>query len=291
MKISIIIPVYNVAQHLPKCLESILTQGLVDYEVILINDGSYDNSQAICKEWCSKSPAFRLINHDKNQGLSAARNTGIKEAKGEVITFVDSDDYLAQGTLSACLEEMEDADVLEYPIMVDHLSAKEYPFHPIEGTYDFQTWMKRDGYTHCYACNKLFKRSLWGDTTFPIGRYYEDIFTIPYVLQRATKIRGTKHGMYYYCKRDGSISNTPKLRALSDYVEALVQLQKLPENQQNFALYLRSLNAQLSYHQHGGKEKIVPHRPLPLSFILSPNLTLHQRIKALWFRLTYRPRT
>ncbi|MBQ1633374.1 MAG: glycosyltransferase family 2 protein, partial [Bacteroidaceae bacterium] len=156
---------------------------------------------------------------------------------------------------------------------------------------DFQTWMKRDGYTHCYACNKLFKRSLWGDTMFPIGRYYEDIFTIPYVLQRATKIRGTKHGMYYYCKRDGSISNTPKLNALSDYVEALVQLQELPENQQNFALYLRSLNAQLSYHQHGGKEKIVPHRPLPLSFILSSHLTLHQRIKALWFRLTYHPRT
>lgn len=289
MRISIIIPVYNVAQHLPKCLESILNQGLEDYEVILINDASHDNSLAICNEWCRENSSFRLINHDKNQGLSAARNTGIKEAKGELVTFVDSDDYLEKGTLSACLEQMEDSDVLEYPIMVDHLSSKEFPFYPIEGTYDFQTWMKRDGYTHCYACNKVFRRSLWGETKFPTGRYYEDIFTIPYVLKRARKIRGIKEGMYYYCKRDGSISNTPRTNALYDYVEALVQLQSLPENQQNHALYLRSLNAQLSYRKYGGDKNIVPHRLLPFSFILSSGLTLHQRLKALWFRLTYRP--
>lgn len=289
MRISIIIPVYNVAQHLPKCLESILNQGLEDYELILINDASHDNSLAICNEWCSENSSFRLINHDKNQGLSAARNTGIKEAKGELVTFVDSDDYLEKGTLSACLEQMEDSDVLEYPIMVDHLSSKEFPFYPIEGTYDFQTWMKRDGYTHCYACNKVFRRSLWGETKFPTGRYYEDIFTIPYVLKRARKIRGIKEGMYYYCKRDGSISNTPRTNALYDYVEALVQLQSLPENQQNHALYLRSLNAQLSYRKYGGDKNIVPHRLLPFSFILSSGLTLHQRLKALWFRLTYRP--
>ncbi len=286
MKVSIIVPVYNVAQYLPKCLESIRHQGLADYEVILVNDGSHDNSQAICKEWCRQNPEFRLINHEQNKGLSEARNTGIRAAKGEYITFLDSDDYLAPDTLVACLEEIRDADVVEYPVMVDHLSRNAYPFYPNEGTADFQTWMRQDGYKHCYACNKLFRRSLWEETTFPSGRYYEDIFTIPYVLKRANKVRGIRRGMYYYCKRDGSISNTPKLKALQDYVEALVQLLSLPENRENHDLYLRALNAQLSYQKHGGKEKIVPRRSLPMSYILSSKITCRQRLKAIWFRLT-----
>ena len=288
VELSIIVPVYNVAQHLPQCLQSILEQELESYEVLLINDGSYDNSAGICLEWCAMHNEFHLISHDRNRGLSEARNTGIREATGKYITFVDSDDYLAPGTLEACLRDIGEADVIEYPIMIDHLSAHPHLWEPAKESMPFDEWMQTDGFTHCFACNKMFSTSLWDGHTFPAGRYYEDIFTIPYILQEAGTIAGTMDGTYYYCNRKGSISTTPKLSALRDYTEALVQLLSLPVNACNTALYIRSLNAQRSYLEYGGKERIVPPQCIPWAFLFSTGLTFRQRMKALWFKLTYR---
>ena len=285
-KLSVIVPVYNVAPYLRHCLQSLTEQGVEDMEVLLIDDGSYDNSRGICLEWCADHPQFRLIIHETNKGLSETRNTGIREAEGEFIAFVDSDDYLAPNTLGQCLQEAEDADVVEFPVRRDHLSNHASTWTPQEQTLSFREWMQGDGYTHCYACNKIFRRSLWGQTTFPPGKYYEDIFTIPYVLRQSHRIKGVSHGLYYYCNRHGSISRTPKPQALKDYVEALVELNKLPENEHNTALYIRSLNAEISYRKYSHqKEKLVPRRNIPWSYLFTPSLSKRERAKATWLKI------
>lgn len=284
--LSVIVPVYNVAQYLRHCLQSLTEQDLEGYEVILVDDASYDNSRGICIEWCADHPQFRLIVHEANKGLSEARNSGIQEARGEYIAFVDSDDFLAPGTLGSCLQEIEEADVVEYPIRRYYLSDHASTWTPQGRTLSFQEWMQGDGYTHCYACNKIFRASLWAHTKFPPAKYYEDIFTIPYVLRRCNGIKGVTKGTYFYCDRRGSISRTPKPQALKDYVDALVQLNELPENEHNTALYIRSLNAEISYLKYSHQNKpLVPRRPIPWSYLLHPMLTTRERLKALWLKM------
>ncbi|MCF0197600.1 MAG: glycosyltransferase, partial [Bacteroidaceae bacterium] len=114
--LTIIVPVYNVAQHLRQCLVSLSEQMEGDdYEVLLVNDASTDNSRGICSTWCDTHPRFRLLCHAANQGLSAARNTGLQAAAGTYIAFADSDDFLAPLTLQRALRAMGDADVVEFP--------------------------------------------------------------------------------------------------------------------------------------------------------------------------------
>lgn len=290
-KLSIIVPVYNVVQYLRHCLQSLTEQGLQDYEVILVNDGSRDNSLGICSEWCQSNPYFRIVNHTENKGLSEARNTGIREAKGEFITFVDSDDFLAPNTLSEVLNAFdEDTDVVEYPVMEYHYSK-----HPNHLTFtpnklNFPEWLKKGGHEHCYACNKIFRTALWKskdselEVSFPPKRHYEDIFTIPYILQKARQIRQTNQGMYYYCERPGSISHTLAPQTLLDYTNALDELLQLPENKYNYRLRLRARNAERSYHKVSHTTNHIVHpRHLPITFCLASGLSLHDRLKAIYY--------
>ena len=285
-ELSIIVPVYNVAQYVSHCLQSIAEQDLQDYEVIIVNDASHDNSRSICSDWCREHPAFRLINHDVNKGLSEARNTGLDNAQGRYVTFIDSDDFIAPQTLGPCMKDIGDAEVLEYPIIEGHLTRQARLWKPTEGVTDFNQWMDADGFTHCYACNKIFRSELWEGIRFPAGMYYEDIRTVPYVLMRAHRIKGTRNGIYYYCSRDGSISRTMEIRNLKDFATALEGLLQMPAGGRNTSLYLRALNAQLSYHRQGGQEQLVSRRHIPLTFLFKPGLTVRQRLKAVWFKLT-----
>ena len=119
MKLSIIIPVYRTQDTLPRCLDSILRQSFTDYEVILVDDGSDDGCPQLCDEYARKDARIRVI-HKENGGLSDARNAGIYEAKGEYITFIDSDDTIAEDTLSLVIEKIityPETDILEYPVM------------------------------------------------------------------------------------------------------------------------------------------------------------------------------
>ena len=212
MKLTIIIPVYKVEAYLDFCLKSIARQNVEDYEVILVDDGSPDRSGALCDAWVRKDGRFRVIHCPENRGLSAARNRGLDEAHGEYVTFVDSDDYISPHTLQANMELLAlhpEADVLEYPVCVYHGTAKAYRYTP--GTCeitDYTGWAHRKGYIHSYAWNKIYKRSLWKSLRFPEGRWYEDVFTIPAVLRQARYILRSDKGLYYYCSRQGSISNT-----------------------------------------------------------------------------------
>ncbi len=125
MRLSIIIPIYNVEDTLQRCLESVLTQTDERMEVVLIDDGSTDSSGKIAEEMTANKGNCRLI-HQENKGLSAARNAGIEVATGDFLTFVDSDDFVAEGTYDALLAVLAahpDYDILEYPAMLYYGSA------------------------------------------------------------------------------------------------------------------------------------------------------------------------
>ena len=111
--ISIIIPVYNVEKYLSKCVESILAQGVEDFELLLVNDGSKDSSLAICNSYAERDSRIKVLNKP-NGGVSSARNLGLDNATGEWVTFVDSDDWLAEGALAECVPYMQDYEIIRF---------------------------------------------------------------------------------------------------------------------------------------------------------------------------------
>ena len=116
MKLSVIIPVYRVEATLDRCVESVLNQSFTELEVILVDDGSPDHCPELCDMWATKDSRITVI-HQRNGGLSAARNAGINRAQGDYLTFIDSDDYIGEGTLEAVMSRLDDSiDLIEYPI-------------------------------------------------------------------------------------------------------------------------------------------------------------------------------
>ena len=290
MKLTIIIPVYKVEAYLNFCLKSIARQNVEDYEVILVDDGSPDRSGALCDAWVRKDGRFRVIHCPENRGLSAARNRGLDEAHGEYVTFVDSDDYISPHTLQANMELLAlhpEADVLEYPVCVYHGTAKAYRYTP--GTCeitDYTGWAHRKGYIHSYAWHKIYKRSLWKSLRFPEGRWYEDVFTIPAVLRQARYILRSDKGLYYYCSRQGSISNTFCDKGINDLLQANLTLYRTLSDNTNLNdkdlddAYLHLCDHQIIRIQFGGT-LCIPERKIPLRRALFARRPLNYRIKAI----------
>ena len=182
MKLTIIIPVYNVEATLERCIESVVHQDFNDYELILVDDGSPDSSPAICDKWAVKDQRIHVI-HKENGGLSDARNAGLDIAQGDYITFIDSDDFIDPHTytpLMSYLEDHPETDILEYPAVLFYNSEKQedlrFPnqtvYHDME---DY--WYHEKAYEHSYAWNKLYRKSLFDEARFPTGVVFEDICT------------------------------------------------------------------------------------------------------------------
>ena len=179
--ISVIVPLYNVEEYLEECLESIKNQTYSNIEVILVNDGSTDNSQAICERYCQQDPRFHLINQE-NQGQSVARNNGVAASTGELITFVDSDDVVSAKYLENLYAYMtEEIDLIECEYRVtrtvfDTLKELENPQIVFEGNSE-EVVIKCCNYGLSYSpvC-KLYRRHLVEDFPFLTGVIYEDIY-------------------------------------------------------------------------------------------------------------------
>lgn len=216
MKLSIIIPVYRAEDTLERCIGSILQQSFTSYELILVDDGSPDACPQLCDEYARKDCRIHVI-HKENGGLSDARNVGIKMAKGLYITFIDSDDAIGENSLQHLMEELyqhPDVDILEYPIMerIGHPHREKLlSFSPKTYQNTIEYWWAEKGYHHTYACNKIFRRSLFQNIEFPKGKSFEDVWTIPKLIgeteitpDRAMvpppplKIRVTDVGKYFY---------------------------------------------------------------------------------------------
>ena len=217
MRLSIIVPVYNVERHLHRCLESIAVQMCGDYELILVDDGSTDRGGAMCDDFAQAHPELNVVVvHQPNGGLSAARNRGLEVARGSYVTFIDSDDCIAPQTLAHNVDFLvahPEVDMLEYPIEVYAGSAEAHTLTFSDETLCgdlFADWIRREGYTHSYACNKIYASRLWHELRFPVGVYFEDGAIMPDVVRRCRSIHYSSKGCYRYIAHAGTITTSYK---------------------------------------------------------------------------------
>lgn len=221
LRLSIIVPVYNVSKYLAKCLDSLLFQDLQfnEYEIIVVNDGSTDNSEEISRQYEEKYSNIKVVRQE-NQGLSGARNAGIKLSKGKYIQFVDSDDYLEPNVLRTLVDKME-TDNLEvlrfnyqnvnenYEIFEPYKEHKPYVDYRDEVCDGLTFLTERLGYA-CYAVQFLIKSELLKkeENTFKSGIYFEDTEWTPRILAQAKRVTSTDLMVYNYLLRQGSITNS-----------------------------------------------------------------------------------
>ncbi len=209
--LSIIVPVYNVSEYVQDGVESILNQTYKDYEVILVDDGSTDNSGTICNELAQRNSCIKVV-HQSNGGLSAARNTGVKLAKGRFICFLDSDDELGTNTL---LQENMDillrnpeADFLQFPTMwyygEDNNRIVGENDTIIQGGSSIYENVRSNVIT-CTAWDKIYSRRIFDYALFPVGRYFEDVWFMTDVIPYCQHVICSSHGYYKYKIRSNSI--------------------------------------------------------------------------------------
>lgn len=247
MKLSIIIPVYNTEQTLGRCINSVLQSSLNNFEIILINDGSTDNSANICESYKNSYPQQIQVIHQKNQGLSAARNAGLDISKGQYVTFIDSDDYISKDLYCHLLEQLNvnhNIDLLEYSLVKETQNNTEILFNFKDFIYRNHRsyWIKTHAYTHAFAWNKIYKRELFKDLRYPIGKKFEDVWLLPRIIQKCQTIATTSCGYYHYDYNPHGITATADGMALQDLLNAHL---KVFEQYQNADYYLSLLNIQI----------------------------------------------
>lgn len=206
VKFSIIVPVYNTEQYLERCFNSILSQTYKNYEVIVVNDGSTDSSLKIINRY----KEFICINQ-KNQGLSMARNNGIKKATGDYLIFLDSDDFLDKDLLLNLCQKIEDQEIIRYQLAVveneEVIKFSEPSFNKLNGGQAFKNICQFHFVENAYLYT--IKRKYWLDNNFEFkkNRYHEDFGIIPEVVFKANKVSCINYVGYYYYQRENSIMN------------------------------------------------------------------------------------
>lgn len=295
MLISVIVPVYKVKDFLGKCVDSILTQDYADFELILVDDCSPDECGAMCDEYALADSRIKVIHKSVNEGLSAARNTGLDAAVGDLVTFIDSDDFIAPGTFAPMVRMFSadtELDMVEYPVYLEYGTARQSVYKPAYADClpSMAAWIAAEGYCHCYAWNKVYRRDIWKDVRFPVGKNYEDIYTIPTVIASARKIAATEAGLYYYVRHSSSISSTRSIANLTDFVNAEYGLLEKLISQPSFTrlaadrFYLRLANWQAFLLKAGGG-MLIPLRKIYLPGILRSNASISLKLKAVAYFL------
>lgn len=210
-KVSIVVPVFNVCDYLPKCVDSLLGQSYKNIEVVLVDDGSFDGSELLCDGYVAADKRVKVI-HKENGGLSSARNAGIREVTSEWITFVDSDDYVEQDYVEVLLSlaRSHDADisVTSFKFVtprktVDH-GTGEVAVMPSEIA--IRRMLLNDGFD-MGAWAKLYKATYFDKYEFPEGRLFEDSLATYQVMSEASTVVFKSVGLYHYINRADSIVN------------------------------------------------------------------------------------
>lgn len=223
--LSIIVPVYDVENYLQKCIDSILAQTFTDFELILVEDGSPDGCPALCDAAAAKDARIRVL-HQKNGGLSAARNAGLDAARGAWIGFVDSDDYIAPEMYEAMYQAVQstgaDLALCDYA-EVDEAGVPCQSMHVRLGKKDFTGRELLKNATDSMiqpAWNKLYRRAVFAQLRYPEGKLNEDLFLIPKICLQIQKAVVVPKALYYYVQRGGSIMNGSKTLRHFDAAEA-----------------------------------------------------------------------
>lgn len=211
-KISIIIPIYNVEKYLKKCLDSVVKQTYTNLEIILVNDGSTDNSKSIAEKYVKNDERVILINKE-NGGLSDARNYGIERATGKYITFIDSDDEITEDYVEYLMNLIKkyntDISIASYRLVCKNKSfdyGKNYKEEKITGKECLKRMLLDEGFT-VSAWAKMYKADLFDNVKYPVGKIYEDNGTTYKLIMQCKEIAYGPKAIYMYYKRNGSITS------------------------------------------------------------------------------------
>lgn len=228
--ISIIVPIYNVRPYLDRCISSLVNQTYANIEIILIDDGSTDNSGTLCDEW-SKRDGRIIVSHKTNGGLSDARNAGVEICHGEYIVFVDSDDYVDTEFIQKMHQSLVDSssDMAMCSVIWEDENGKPLSNSP-EAAFarDIVSGRACMGLTYSNpnavtAWNKLYHRSLWNDLRFPKGKLHEDEFVFHKIMYRCDRVAVLPDKLYHYVQHRGSIMHTKYNIRYLDRTDAWMQ--------------------------------------------------------------------
>lgn len=234
--ISVVVPVYKVEKYLNRCVKSIVDQTYCNLEIILVDDGSPDCCPAMCDAWTEKDSRIKVI-HKKNGGLSDARNAGMEVANGELIGFVDSDDWIAPGMYQYLYEVMKSdkSDIAACGVEMIWENGKPSQMltkigncvlnreEAMEALLE-ESWLKQP------VWHKLYKTDIVRGILFPVGKYHEDAFWSYQVIGAAERISVRDYIGYYYWQRNGSIMGEKYSLKRLDAIEALEHRQDYLEN-------------------------------------------------------------
>lgn len=204
--VTVIIPVYQVEEYLEDCIKSIISQTYSELEIILVDDGSTDNSPQICDQYAQMDSRIKVI-HKTNGGLSSARNAGIDICTGKYVTFVDSDDVVADVMIEEMLNlaNQEHAEIVKIGVIRKNNYSENIAIPKDYATYSGDgalSLLFRSNSQIVCGCGKLFTREVIGDIRFPIGRYYEDEYFTPRMYLRAKRVVLSESEYYFYMQRD-----------------------------------------------------------------------------------------
>ena len=263
--ISVIVPVYNVETYLEECLDSIQNQTYTDFEVLLVNDGSTDGSKAICERYCKENRRFHLLNQE-NQGLSAARNTGVAASRGEFIVFVDSDDMILANYLETLMHYMrEDVDIVEsqFTVSNEEFLAKSFkePSILFEGNSQEAVKIFPKHVLNVNAVIKLYRRPIVEAVPYIDGVIFEDVYSGIGMLKYIRKMIKIDYVGYYYRVRLGSIMHrefSPKNLDIFTVCDKLIELYA---DREDLLPYVGSFLVHLAtMHYHSYVKKGNPYR-------------------------------
>lgn len=229
--ISIIVPVYKVGAYLDTCVQSLLAQTYKKLDILLIDDGSPDDCGRRCDEWAAQDQRIRAF-HKTNGGLSDARNYGLQHMNGSKVMFVDADDYIAPDMVAklyaAMVADKAKLVICEFNWVDEAGNSVESPNETFMARETFTneeipqllTLERKGGWRYIPVWNKLYDAAIWSDLQFPYQKLHEDEFVIQEVLRRSPRITVIPDKLYYYVKRDKSITAKPSNKRSLDVVEA-----------------------------------------------------------------------
>lgn len=269
MKLSIIIPIYNVENTLRRCLDSVISQNIDDCEIILVDDGSTDNSGIIADEYACKFP-FIQIYHIENGGPSDARNYGLDRMNGDYVTFVDSDDELSPNTLEHLLNILHnhpEYDILEYSVLQNTGEHDETFLDLGNHNYPYALdWLMTNGTRHCWMWNKIFKSNLFINLRFPDNILrFEDMWMMNKLLALNPHIATTSQGEYrYYRNNNGLMASNSNFTDLLTNQMNIVRTHNIDIRERRWhRLYMDMYDIQLYVYLQTGNilipsQKVVP---------------------------------
>lgn len=229
--ISIIIPVYNVEKYLAKCIESILKQGVEDFELLLVNDGSKDLSLDICNDYAQRDHRIRVISKE-NGGVSSARNLGLDNAKGEWVTFVDADDWLAEGALAKCIPYMEEYEIIRFSTL-DIFADGHTHRRPVRYAKDWdEAFRQVVGHrTMIGIAGTIYRRRLLEENNIRLDQsiiYGEDWLLLATAMHKSHSVKTLTelYGYIYNRANETSCSNT---LSTEKFIQSLAVVRRLRE--------------------------------------------------------------